>query len=149
MKVSKAYLNAVLKSRAAGGKKRSVSESTIVSAILKALELKGVWAWRVNSGARLSTYKGKPHLTKLAPAGSPDIFAVLPKKVEATFLNAQFIQLGITGSLCGIEVKTPIGKQSDSQRAWQAKAESFGVRYGIARSVGEALKLVEKWSKSS
>ncbi len=48
--------------------------------------------------------------------------------------------------LCGLEVKTATGKVSESQKAWQTKAERHGVRYGVVRGVGEALRLVELWS---
>lgn len=150
MKVSKVYLDAVLKPRAAGGKKAArrrsgVSESTLVTAILKMLQLRGVFAWRANAGTQVIGAKGSSARRVIhgAPAGTPDILLVLTSYADVPV--GQEKRLAV---LHGIEVKTPIGKQSETQRAWQAKAESFGVRYGIARSVGQALELVKQWSGS-
>ena len=41
------------------------------------------------------------------------------------------------GRFCGIEVKTPTGRQSPSQRAMQARIEASGGLYILARSVAD------------
>lgn len=105
-------------------------ESPRVTAILKALRLRGIWAWRANSGTQVikATVRTRRRVIKGAPAGTPDILLVLPG-----------------GRLCGLEVKSDDGAQRPSQRLWQAKAERYGVRYAVVRSVVEALHVVETW----
>lgn len=105
-------------------------ESPRVTAILKALTLRGIWAWRANSGTQVinATLRTRRRVIKGAPAGTPDILLVLPG-----------------GLLCGLEVKTEEGTQRPSQRLWQAKAERYGVRYAVVRSIVEALAVVDSW----
>lgn len=150
---SAAFLAALASTRSAPKsapkRRRGVSESTLVTAILKALSLKGYWAFRVNSGAVLvpNEAKSRHRIIKGAPTGTPDIFVVLPVRV----VGAGRLADGdwCAGSLCGIEVKSATGKLRASQVAWQAKAARHGVRYGVARSVSEALELVRVWSGAS
>lgn len=101
------------------------TETPIVADILHALSAMGIWAWRQNSGH--VPRKGGRFFG--APAGSPDIAGVLD------------------GRYFGIEVKTPKGKQRETQVEWQAMALRHGVRYGIARSAREASELVREWRK--
>lgn len=158
---SAAFLAALAKARSAPKsapkRRRGVSESTLVTAILKALTLKGYWAFRVNSGAVLLPTKAKSghRIIKGAPAGTPDIFVVLPtdshwvtteRRATMTIRHQHPSLLGV---LHGIEVKSATGKLRASQVAWQAKAARHGVRYGVARSVSEALELVRVWSGAS
>lgn len=104
-----------------------MSETDLVRAILRALELRGVWAWRVNSGTLPATgRRGAEYRVRLAPAGTPDILAV------------------VSGRLVGLEVKTAKGLQRPTQRTWQAKAEKHGVPYRIVRSAREALEFVQE-----
>lgn len=130
-----------------GSRKRALSkESPRVTAILKALHLKGVWAWRVNSSLTVLPKQASHgrRVIKGAPAGSPDILLVLPVRVVGAgrLADADWF----AGSLCGLEVKTETGRQSDTQREWQATAEKNGVRYAVVRGVGEALAVVKKWT---
>lgn len=97
-------------------------ETVLVRAVLQALDARGVWAWRTNAGVFGS------RRIRGAPEGTPDILGVLPG-----------------GGLFGIECKTERGKQNEAQRAWQAKAVAIGVRYGLARSLAEAMAQVEAW----
>jgi hypothetical protein len=107
-------------------------ESPRVTAIIRALTLRGVWAWRANSGTQVikATVRTRRRVIKGAPAGTPDILLVLPG-----------------GLLCGLEVKSDDGRQRPSQRVWQAKAERHGVRYAVVRSVIEALAVVSGWGQ--
>lgn len=123
--------------------RRAVSESTLVTAILGALKMKGIFAWRANSGTQVIKAEGS-HARRVirgADAGTPDILLVLP--VYADVAVGQTERLGV---LAGLEVKTATGKLQPSQVAWHARAEKFGVRVGVCRSVGEALALVQNWS---
>jgi hypothetical protein len=77
-----------------------------------------------------ASYKGKERVVKLGVTGSPDVFVVLPG-----------------GLLCGLEVKTPETRQTDTQETWQASAEAIGIRYAVVRSANEALKAIESWAR--
>lgn len=123
-------------------------ESPLVTAILRALQLKGVWAWRVNSSLRVIAAEGKSRrrVIKGAEAGSPDILLIIPRDVLLPRRGDVGLDAALVGQLCGLEVKTATGKQLPSQRAWETKAASHGVRYAVVRGIGEALATVECWS---
>ena len=107
-----------------------MSETQLVRGVLDALAARGTWAWRVNSGATIiKSAKYGDRFLSGAPKGSPDILGVLPG-----------------GRLFGIECKTAAGRQNPNQKAWEQKAAKHGVRYGIARSITDALGLVDAWS---
>lgn len=46
------------------------------------------------------------------------------------------------GSLC-IEMKTEKGRQNENQKSWQARAEAYGNKYVICRSVDDFIKVIE------
>lgn len=94
-----------------------MTESEIQKNIMKVLEACGIFHWRNNSGARGGVRYGCP--------GSPDIIAILPG-----------------GTFLGIEVKTPSGKQSSIQAAFQHLVEEAGGLYIIARSVNDVLSFL-------
>lgn len=116
----------------------------MVTAILKALALKGIWAWRANSGTQVlsATSKVKRRVIKGAPAGTPDILLVLPHGMIADDFDQKLV---LVGALCGLEVKSATGPQRPSQRAWQRRAVANGVRYEVVRSVKQAIAVVEVW----
>lgn len=106
-------------------------ETLLVRGVMRALAAKGVFAWRANSGvARSVSSNGKIRKIALAPAGTPDILLVIP---------------GTRGQLGGIECKSPRGWLRTSQVSWCLRAEKLGVRFGVARTIGEALAHVAKW----
>lgn len=45
--------------------------------------------------------------------------------------------------LC-VEVKTPVGRQSENQKSWQQAIEAQGYKYSIVRSLDEFVELV-RW----
>lgn len=67
-------------------------------------------------------------------AGVADMLFLLPNKYHH--------------ALC-IEVKTPKGKQQDSQKRFQRKVEAFGYRYEIVRSLEEFIKLMRNYIAES
>lgn len=67
-------------------------------------------------------------------AGVADMLFLLPNKYHY--------------ALC-IEVKTPKGKQQDSQKRFQRKVEAFGYRYEIVRSLEEFIKLMRNYIAES
>jgi hypothetical protein len=67
-------------------------------------------------------------MIKQAPAGTPDIMGIL---------NG--------GRAFGIEVKVKT-KLTPQQQAWGDRALKTGAQWGVARSVMDALELIEGWS---
>ena len=45
-----------------------------------------------------------------------------------------------------VEVKTPTGRQSDNQKRFQERCESYGVPYDLVRSVEDVERLIRKYS---
>jgi hypothetical protein len=93
-----------------------MSETAIVNACITLLTLKKIFHYRNNTGA-LATAKGG--FIRFGAVGSPDIVAV------------------INGVYHAIEVKTVTGRQSDNQKAFQARLEAAGGVYWLIRSVDE------------
>lgn len=98
-------------------------ESSVVSACLRYLAYKRVFAWRNNSGG-FKPEKGR-HFIRFGFPGSPDIIAVV---------NGQFV---------GIEVKFGKGKLSDSQVAFRSRLEEAGGKYLVVYSVEELDNLLK------
>lgn len=48
------------------------------------------------------------------------------------------------GRFVGIEVKTAVGRTSDDQKRWLAAVQAHGGVTGVARSVDEAMRIVEQ-----
>lgn len=95
---------------------RKPTEADVLRACLQLLRLRGVFAWRNNSG---NVPVGN-RLVRLAPPGTPDILGVLPG-----------------GRMLAVEVKTATGKLRPSQRAWAEAARGLGAAVLLARSGGE------------
>lgn len=111
-----------------------MSETDLVRAIIGALQLKGIWCWRVNSGVTVLGSGKSKRVIKGAPAGSPDIEGIFPPG---------------SGRFFGLEVKTETGRVLASQQRWHEKARGQGVRVAVVRSVAEALEAVRGWSGGS
>jgi hypothetical protein len=107
-----------------------VSETDLVRAILGALRLRRVWAWRANSGTIVlkANAKAQRRVVRGAAAGTPDILGVLPG-----------------GRLFGLEVKVPGGRVRPSQTAWHVQAAQHGVAVAVVHSISEALGAVDRW----
>lgn len=74
---------------------------------------------------------------------------------EAAIMKAEGVTAGVAdmilliprhgyGSLC-IEFKTREGRQSDSQKLWQADAEANGNKYVVIRSVEQFVNEIKKY----
>lgn len=55
---------------------------------------------------------------------------------------------GPYGALC-IEMKTPSGRQSETQKKWQRIAEENGAKYVVCRSLDDFMKEIEEYLKSN
>lgn len=135
---------------AAKARRRSqANESQLVTAILRALSLKGFFSWRVNSSLQVIGEKSSHarRVIKGAPAGSPDIMLVIPRDVLLPRQGDVAFDAITVAMLCGLEVKTATGKQSDSQKDWEERAKLKGIRYRVVRSITEALEAVHQWCR--
>lgn len=103
------------------------SEREIQKTILDYLALKGINAWRTNSGIQFSTYKDRSYITRLAPKGTPDIIG---------FLN--------DGRFLGIEVKKLDGKVSDEQNIFINKINKAGGLAFVAYSLDDVIETFKK-----
>lgn len=94
---------------------RSVPESNVLRAVLSYAHRLGGYGYRQNSGAIISTYKGKKRFIRYGEPGASDTVLILPSGVFF------------------VECKDELGKQSDEQKAWQATIEAAGGIYIICR----------------
>ncbi len=99
-------------------RKRTRSEKSIQSSILRWLVSTGLLHWRQSAGL-LKVGRKK---IRLGPSGIPDILVVV----------------GENGHLLGLEVKSATGKQRPTQVEFQKKMEAAGATYRIVRSVADA-----------
>lgn len=105
-----------------------MKEAPILKAILQALELRGVCAWRANAGLTVIGKGTSRRVIRGAPPGTPDVIGILKG-----------------GRFFGLEVKSPTGRANRAQLAWQRRANELGARYEVVRDVRSALAAVERW----
>lgn len=110
--------------RRAAGRPPAPPESALLRQVLQWLNLKGIFAWRANSGGGLRG--GRP--VRGNPAGTPDVLCVLPP----------------AGRLVGLELKSASGRLRPAQEAWRGAAERAGALHLVVRSLGQ---LVEEFAK--
>ena len=101
------------------------SEQQIQNEILLAASNAGHRLWRANAGKIQTVHGG---WIKLFPKGFPDTVGY--RKGDGKFI--------------AIEVKTPKGKLRPEQEKFKEFAETQPIIYGIARSVEEALEIIER-----
>ena len=100
----------------------NVTEKETQATILDYLAIKHIFHWRQNTGAMRGEHKGKKWFVQFGDKGSPDIFAV------------------IDGNIYGIEVKSPKGKMSESQKDYEERFVAAGGVYILARDVDDVIK---------
>ena len=111
---------------------KKTTETQLVKACLDYLSMRGIMAWRNNSGAFASEHKGRKRFVRFGTPGAPDIMGILPPADGGRFL--------------GIECKVGKNKQTPAQHAWAFQCERSGGLYVLARSVDDvhdALKVIE------
>lgn len=101
-----------------------MSESDIQRAIILALQTLGVFAIRMQAGK----VKVRGGWMQLAPAGTPDIYVLVPP----------------SGLSLWLECKTLVGEERESQLAWRTKAQARGAVVEIVRSVQDALDAYQR-----
>lgn len=102
-----------------------VSESKIQNDILIEINRRGHRLFRANAGKVITRDN---RIIKLLPKGFPDTFGY--RKSDGKFI--------------AIEVKTETGRLRPEQKKFRDFAETQNILYGVARSVEEAIKIVEE-----
>ena len=100
--------------------KVKVNERDVLSACMDILQMKRIFFYRQNSGA-LKTESGG--FVRFGTPGAPDIVLI------------------VGGQYVGLEVKSSVDKQSESQRIFQAGLEEAGGLYWL---VSDPQQLIEK-----
>ncbi|MET0723599.1 MAG: VRR-NUC domain-containing protein [Tardiphaga sp.] len=101
-----------------------MSEHTLQVKVLDHIALRrraDVFAFAIPNAARRSLREGAKMKAEGLVAGAPDLCVMLPNKVA------------------WLELKTPKGRQSLAQKGFQARCERLGHRYGLVRSLDEAI----------
>lgn len=99
-------------------------ESKIQAAIVQALQAMGVFVFSVPNEAAGRNKRAMVYLKAMGlRSGVADLIAVLP------------------GRIVFLEVKTPPGKQSKSQKHFQRTVEELGHAYHVVRSVDDAVSI--------
>ena len=103
-------------------------EAAVQRAILDYLAARHVLAFRMQSGATMSSYKGKTRLVRYGTPGMADILA-MPIDVNSV------CEALLAVRPIWIECKAEKGKQSELQKSFQQQVESHGHKYVVARSI--------------
>ena len=105
-------------------------EGSLLKLILDYLAAKHVFAMRMNTGAVKMDDK---RFMRFGTPGCADMIAFSPAKYISQRADGR--SQSILQRVIWIEVKSPKGKQSDLQKSFQAKVESEGHMYILARSL--------------
>lgn len=101
-----------------------MTETELQKKIIENLNNSDCKVWRANAG-KLRVGR---RTVQLLPKGFPDVFGV---------------RLG-DGKFVAIEIKKADGKLSDEQIEFAKWAQKHQIIYGVARSVDDALKIIEE-----
>lgn len=91
-----------------------------------AMSKKGWLCWR-NQVGNFKTMDGSRTIN-IGVKGSADLMAVKPTVITPDMVGQTL------AVFVAVEVKTATGRQSESQKKWQAAVEKLGVEYILARS---------------
>jgi hypothetical protein len=106
-------------------------EGMVLKQILDWLAAKHILAFRMNTGAVASEYKGKQRFMRFGTPGMADILAFPPNK-RIVWSNYDHSR---ETNVLWIEVKSEKGKQSELQKSFQKQVENYGHKYVVARGI--------------
>lgn len=106
---------------------RKVKETQIVRDCLTYLKLKGVLAFRNNSGQIFLNQGDKVRVVRMGLKGSPDIIGVMPPD----------------GKFLAIECKTEKGKLTEHQKLFGEEVVKKGGIYLVVRSIDDLINFFE------
>lgn len=102
-------------------------EAGIQKLITDWLSAEHIWWRRMNSGMAVSEYQGRKRVIRYGSPGMADILATFPD-----------------GVCCWLEVKSPTGKQTDDQVAFQMDVYCANHQYYLVRSLDDVKKIFGK-----
>lgn len=111
--------------------KRTTPEGHVKASILHYLQVKKIFAIRMNSGYIPLEGKNGRRMINLHEPGTADILAIIPEPYDCPQLL--FMPTWI-------EAKAPNGKQSDLQKQFQEKVEAEGHVYILAFGIEDLEK---------
>ena len=109
-----------------------VSENEIKGQILQYLTVRGIFAWRQNSGAFVYSDNGRPK--RFVRCGIPGIADIIGFYKNTTFF---------------LEVKTPQGRITKQQKLFLEEVNKNGQLGVVLRSLDDCVRLFELWDKGS
>lgn len=109
-----------------------MTETELVKACLEFLRLRGVMAWRNNTGAFVVRNGKGRRFMRCGTPGSPDIIGILPG-----------------GRFLGIECKVGVRRLSKVQRAWHEEAEAAGAAVAVVYGTLELECELADWGLST
>ena len=107
-----------------------MSDDGLIAVVLSTLRKAGWWCARLQSG---TAHGGR---MKLAPAGSPDVIAIIPRR------KLDHVTWWVDATPVMIECKARKGKMREKQLELRAWCETHGVRYVVVRSSEDVATLV-------
>ena len=111
-------------------KKHANPEHDLQVAIVNYLRINGIFAIAIPNGGRRDAKTGAQLKKEGALAGASDLVLILDD-----------------GETVWVELKTPKGRQSESQKAFQAKLQALRHNYLIWRSLADASAFVQGYRK--
>jgi len=102
---------------------------------LQILENQGKLMFLRNQAGGYATKEG--HYIKMGKKGSPDLLVWKRRYFCTGDDGFDYVEA------IALEVKSPKGKQSQSQIEWQKKFEKIGGKYYIIRSVDDVMEILE------
>lgn len=113
-------------------------------------DLRGLLFAVPNGGARSKATAGKLKAEGVVP-GVADLILLVPHLgfphiIEGN-ADGMVSYVGTADLFCGlcIEMKTPKGRQSPEQKAWQSKVESHCYKYAVVRSLEDFIKQINDY----
>lgn len=106
-------------------------EGLVKRSIIDLLNAERIPFHRLNSGTVLVKRGDRKRAIRLAPAGTPDLLALMPGREHRQPVY--------------IEVKAAKGRQSDAQIEFESEAEAWGVPYLLVRDASE----LQRWIKEN
>lgn len=113
---------------------KGAKEGDTVKACLQYLKIRGVVAWRQNSGAFVGEYRGKRRFVRFnTMPGCSDIIGIMPRNSTNP------------GAFLAIEVKQPGKKPSPEQAAFLSSIDANGGVGMAVWSLSELMKEMEQY----
>lgn len=123
----------------------AASEAQIQKSILEYLQIKGIFCWRVNTGAVVSEYKGKKRFVRFGAPGVSDIVGIRSFRARVggdlrPLIDFDGTPMTCIGRFFAIEVKKPGNKLSPAQEAFKVEVERAGGLFITAYSLADVEK---------